>query len=1139
MAVAYLRVRGTASLGQTLSISNELILGRESFAEFKIADTKVSRRHARIFITPQGQVWVEDLGSTNGTFVNGGRIDRVAVRLGDQIRIGQTTLELVAAAESVPPAPPAPPRERDRSTRVMARPTAGSPTGGSPAQPPVRPIVDSSARTVIPGRAGVPGQAGAPGYAATPGQPGAPGQPAVAAQAGMPGQSMIPGRPGAPGQAGGAAPGGPAAGPGGAAAPTGMPAQAGVAVQERPSAPVLLPVPKVRTALPPFPNYTQIPPLLSVRGWWVVRTGVLAVTLTIAALLIADPPVGLRIFWGIAIPLLPIFFFVAPGVWRNICPLAASNQLPRALKFTRAMTPPGWLKRYSYAISISFFFIFVSLRKIGLQESGLWSGLLLLAVIVSPFTGGMLFKGKSGWCSSICPLLPVQRVYGQTPFLLVANTHCQPCVGCAKNCYDFNPKVAYLADLQEEPSWSAGRKFFVAAFPGLILGFFRSPSVPKASIALVYGELGLYVAASVAIFFLLDSFVRVSTHKLTTLYAATALNIFYWFAFPVIVKSISGIESPMALTWAARAVVLGLTLWWIARTYRKERLFLAQGSSPAPAPASASAKGGGARTDSIASHSMAARGKPEVTFLPGDRRIMANTGQTLLELAEANDLQIEAGCRMGICGADPVAIVAGMSNLSGISDDEQATLERLGLAENTRMACCCRVNGPVSVSLTPEQPEVLRPSQVLRLDYDRSIERVVVVGNGIAGITAADYVRRNHPETSVDVIADEAYHLYNRMAITRLIYGRSAMQGLYLNPDAWYESRSITPWLNTRVQAIDRTAQEIVTGTGERLKYDRLILATGSSSMVPPIEGWGASGTFVLRSAEDALRVRAFAQLQGARRAVIAGGGLLGLEAAYALHKLGLATVVLERSDRLLRRQLDARASQLLHRYLEGIGIAIWTKAETAAVEANGRLAEIVLTDARTTPADVLIVAAGISPNIDLAREAGLATKKGIIVDAHMRTSDERIFAAGDAAEFPGQPVGLWPTAVDQGRVAGEGAVRRTVSTYTGTIPVTVLKVVGVDLTSIGQFEPGSDSDEVIVFEDESALRYGKLVISDGKIVGAILLGYSREVAPVTSAVKQIWDVTGVLSELRAGRWDALERLGSDRVLSSVSVVGG
>jgi nitrite reductase (NADH) large subunit len=1074
MPAAYVRLRGTASFWQTLAITDELMLGREFLREFDIADVKVSRRHARLFITPEGRVWIEDLGSTNGTFLNGERVDRAALNLGDQVRLGATTLELVAASvsASLP--------ERDRSTRILDR----APREGPVALPSPRLADEARPKELVSVSA----------------------QPVAQVTTAARGKAPVPERHEVQ-------------------APPRAKKRARPAERRR------------RPALPPFPNYTQIPPLLSVRAWWVVRAAVFAATLTVVALLWVDPPLGLRIFWGIAIPLLPIFFFLAPGVWRNICPLASSNQLPRALNWTRAMTPPAWLKRYSYAISISFFFIFVSLRKIGLQTSGLWSGVLLLAVVFSAFTGGMIFKGKSGWCSSICPLLPVQRVYGQTPFLLVANTHCQPCVGCAKNCYDFNPRVAYLADLHEDASWSAGRKFFVAAFPGLILGFFRAPSVPTASIGLIYGELALYVAVSVAIFVLIDAFIGVSTHKVTTLYAVAALSIFYWYAFPVIVKAISGIASPVPLTWAARVVVLALAGVWVSRTYLKERKFLAQATSPTPAAGGAGPRG--ARAESIAGRSIADRGKPEITFLPDERRIVAGAGQTLLEVAEANGLQIEAGCRMGICGADPVAIVAGMSNLSGISDDERATLERLGLAENTRMACCCRANGPVTVSLTPEQPEVLRPSQALRLDFDPSVQRVVVIGNGIAGITAADYVRRNHPETSIDVIADEAYHLYNRMAITRLIYGRSAMQGLYLNPDPWYESRSITPWLNTRVQAIDRAAQEVLTGTGEKLHYDRLILATGSSSTVPPIDGWGVSGTFVLRSADDALRVRAFVQLQGARRAVVAGGGLLGLEAAYALHKLGLATIVLERSDRLLRRQLDARASQLLHRYLEGIGISVWTKAETASVFADGRIEEVVLTDSRMAPADVLIVAAGISPNIDLARQAGLETNKGIVVDAHMRTSDERIFAAGDAAEFPGQPVGLWPTAVDQGRVAGEGAAKRTLSRYSGTVPVTVLKVVGVDLTSVGQFEPGSDEDEVIVQEDESALRYGKLVISADRIVGAILLGYSREVAPVTSAVKQKWDVGPVLGDLQAGRWDALEQLESGRVLSSVSVVGG
>ena len=1019
MPIAHLRVRTGGVAGETLIVEDELVLGRTSLGEAGGQDAKMSRRHARVFFDPEGQVWVEDLGSMNGTFVNGERLSSTRrVRLGDEIRVGRTSLELVASSSGEETVAESSPIHRERRS--------------------------------------------------------------------------------------------PRRGP-------------GLVARWRDQR-------TKRAELPAFPNYTQIPSILSVRQWWMVRTVSVVATLVVVLLCIAVPKTGLRIVWGIGIPLLPILFFAAPGLWRNICPLAASNQTPRVLGLTRALEAPAWLKRYGYLISITLFVLFITLRKVGLQTNGPLSGLMLLFALASGFTGGMFLKGKSGWCSSICPLLPVQRIYGQTPFALVGNSHCQPCVGCTKNCYDFNPKVAYLADLNDEdPSWSAGRKFFVALFPGLVLGFFEVSNVPKVSVPSMYGQLALYVGVSIALFFLLDAFAPVTPHKLTTLSGAAALNIFYWFAFPTIFKAITSSTSPTALTWAARAVVFGLTATWVVRTYMKERAFHEKAGGPKPV--------GAAGSRSISSHSAARMGKPEVTFMPDERRIVADAGVTLLELAEANGLPIEAGCRMGVCGADPIAIVDGMPNVSPISDDERSTLERLGLAANTRMACCCRIKGPVSVSLKPEEPSEPTPSQLLRLNFDRTVERVVVVGNGIAGVTAADYVRRNHPECSIDLVANETHQLYNRMAITRLIYGRSAMQGLYLNPDTWCESRSITLWLNTRAQAIDPNAREVSLGTGEQLGYDRLIIATGSSSFVPSIPGWGTPGTFVLRSADDALEIRAFAQLQGARRAVVAGGGLLGLEAAYALHKLGLATTVLERSDRLLRRQLDERASGLLQRYIEGLGISVWTGSETAEVAHNGRLNEVTLKDSRGAPADILILAAGIAPNSELAQEAGLECNRGVVVDDHMRTSDERIFAAGDVAEFDGQVLGLWPAAVEQARTAAEAAVLDGTSPYQGTVPVTVLKVVGVELTSIGRFEPG-ERDEMLVQEDESSLRYGKLVISDGKIVGAILLGYSREVATVTSAVKQGWDVTPVIEQLRAGRWDALDQLATGRSLSSVSVVG-
>jgi NADPH-dependent 2,4-dienoyl-CoA reductase/sulfur reductase-like enzyme len=650
--------------------------------------------------------------------------------------------------------------------------------------------------------------------------------------------------------------------------------------------------------------------------------------------------------WKLVVPLLPLLFLVAPGVWRNICPLAASNQTPRVLGLTRGLTTPTWLKEYGYVVAISLFVLFVVLRKLGLDDSGPASAFLLLGALTGGFLGGMYLKGQSGWCSSICPLLPVQRIYGQTPFALVGNSHCQPCVGCTTNCYDFNPKAAYLADLHaEDPCWSGYRRFFVAAFPGLVLAFFEMPEAPDAiGVPEMLGRVALYMAVSVASFQLLSSFVKVSAHKLTTLYGALGFNLFYWYGGPALVESLTGEPSPDAVTWALHAAVFALTAAWVLRTYQKEAQFHA-----------------------------------------------------------------EAAARAG-------------------------------------------------------------------------------------GLSAAA--------------------------------GRSLVRSRSLK----YQQRHIETRLNTRAVRIDRGARTVELGTGEQLPYDRLILALGSSAAVPRIDGFGGRGTFVLRSAEDALSIRAFAQREWCREALIAGGGLLGLEAGYALHKLGLHASILERSDRLLRRQLDARASEFLRRYLEGLGMSIVTGAETAAALGDERLSEVLLRDGRALPADMLLVCAGITPNTQLAAEAELEVGRGVLVDDLMTTSDHAIFAAGDVAEHRGRVHGLWPAAVEQAEVAACGALGED-KAYVGTVPVTILKVVGIELTSIGRFEPEGPHEEVIALEEESEGRYRKLVIADGRIVGAILLGYSAEASPVVTAVKRSYDVSALLPELRAGRWDALGGLSGEHAM--------
>lgn len=869
---------------------------------------------------------------------------------------------------------------------------------------------------------------------------------------------------------------------------------------------------------PAFPNYLQMTMRAPMAVWYAGRVVSVSVALLIGVTLFVRPALGLAIFWQFAIPFLPLVFLIAPGLWRNLCPMATLNQLPRLLGFGRGLTQTQALKEYSYLIGIGLFLTLVIARKVVFNGNGPALGVLILVMLASPLVLGLVFKGKSGWCSSVCPLLPVQRIYGQTPFVTLRNAHCQPCVGCTKNCYDFNPRVAYLADLyDDDPHYSGYRKLFVGLFPGLVLAFYSLPTVSDRPLLALLAHFAVYLGASAGFFFFLSSLLRVTAAKITALFAAAAFTFYYWYNLPLLLRNLGGLAGlpvPASLDWAARGVIVALAVVWIARTYRTERRFLAQSLAMLPVQVGS----GGL----LAAHQAAQGGKPEVAIEGEGRRIAVTPGISLLEVIEGGGLPIESGCRMGMCGADPVAVLAGMEHLSPLGDDERTTLERLGLSGNARLACCARVRGPVTVALKPQRAAAAAQSAVDEAHGDPAIARVVILGNGIAGVTAADHVRRLHATCAIDLVGSERHYLYNRMGISRLIYGRSAMQGLHLLPETWYDEHHITTWLNTQATRIDLERREVAIGTGEMLPYDRLILAMGSRSAVPPTPGGDLDGIFVLREADDAMQVRAYAQRQGCRRAMVVGGGLLGLEAAYALHKLGLHVAVLERSERVLRRQLDARASHFLQTYLEGLGLEIVLRASVAEFVGEGRVREGLLTDGRRVPGDIALICAGIVPNSALAREAGLAVGEGVIVDERMQTNASDVFAAGDVAEFDKRVTGLWPVAVEQAEVAARNALGHE-RAYRGLVPPTGLKVVGVELASIGRFEPtGQDDEEVIALEDPVEGRYRKLVIVAGVIVGAILLGYPQEVPAVAAAIKLRRDVRQHLSALRGGEWQVL-----------------
>ncbi|MCB8982535.1 MAG: FAD-dependent oxidoreductase [Ardenticatenaceae bacterium] len=863
---------------------------------------------------------------------------------------------------------------------------------------------------------------------------------------------------------------------------------------------------------PTFPNYIQLRDHSRIPEWlWEIsRLGSVIAAISLALILIISPDTGLFILWKLVIPVLPLTFLTLPGLWRNVCPLAAFNQTPRLCNFSRALTPPKWLKDYGFIIGMISFFVLASSRKWLFNKSGPASGLLLLGALLGAFIGGLLYKGKSGWCSSICPLYPVQRLYNQTPFKVIPNNYCTPCVGCTKNCYDFNPGTAYLADIHDpDRHYANSRKFFAAAMPGFILAFFTLPDVPAISPLALYAQMLLYMFISIALFTVADTFIKVSPNKLTAVWGAAAFSLFYWFVLPAWLTSVTGLlglSLPVWIGWLGRADIIVLASVWIQRTYLKERHYIAEKGLPVAAPVAAPARAG----------------QIAVTFQPGETAVSAALDESLLEIAEKNNQPIEAGCRMGMCGADPITVVEGMENLSPMGDEERCTLERLGLSKNARLACMCRVKGDVCVSLDAAQSdEPLAAAEPIV--HDPEVQQVVIIGNGIAGVTAADTIRRHHPDCAIHLIGREKHPLYNRMAISRLIYGRSAMSGLYLQPDTWYEERAITNWLNTQVTQVDKDGRAVALATGETLPYDRLILACGSSSFVPDLPGFGMPGTFVLREADEAMEIRAFHQEHRCRRAVIAGGGLLGLEAGYALHKLGLHVTILERGPWLLRRQLDERGGYLLQKHLEKLGMQILLSAETDRLCGETRLQRVMLKDGSFMRADIFLMAAGIRPNTELAESLGLAVKRGVLVSDQMQTSETGIYAVGDVCEFDGEVPGLWAVATEQARVAAINAIGGAAA-YKPVVPATTLKVVGVDVTSIGQVNAGPGEGE-IVLEDSATQRYRKLVIANGRIVGAILLGYAKESTAVTAAIKQGWDVTAIMPALLTGDWDVLREL--------------
>jgi nitrite reductase (NADH) large subunit len=370
--------------------------------------------------------------------------------------------------------------------------------------------------------------------------------------------------------------------------------------------------------------------------------------------------------------------------------------------------------------------------------------------------------------------------------------------------------------------------------------------------------------------------------------------------------------------------------------------------------------------------------------------------------------------------------------------------------------------------------------------------RYVIVGGGVAGTTAAQNLRRLDPSGVVILLGDEPSPYYYRPKLWEYLAGTLEATALNYRPMEWYSSQKIDLRTDTTVSEIQPKAHTLMLAAGDALSYERLLLATGSRCYVPGIPGVKLPGVFVLRTLQDANAIRS--QASRSRRVVVVGGGLLGLETAHALCALNLDVTVVEIMPHLLPRQLDREGAQFLQTRLESMGLKFITGARTMAVTGETTATGIRLEDGREVPGELILFSAGIVPRAELARDAGIEVKKGIVVDPSMRTSAEAIYAAGDAAEFDGRIYGQVIPAIEQARVASQAMSGAEHTPYPGTLDSATLKLLGMDLTSLGEATAEDAGLTVRRALDEKAGTYKKIVVRSGVVVGATILNETETV---------------------------------------------
>lgn len=366
-------------------------------------------------------------------------------------------------------------------------------------------------------------------------------------------------------------------------------------------------------------------------------------------------------------------------------------------------------------------------------------------------------------------------------------------------------------------------------------------------------------------------------------------------------------------------------------------------------------------------------------------------------------------------------------------------------------------------------------------------QHLVVVGNGMAGVACVEQILKLCHDFEITIFGDETHANYNRILLSMVLAGEKSADDIVLNDIDWYRSNGIQARLGVRIDNIDRERRVVVDAEGRATPFDKLILATGSSAFIPPIPGVDKKSVHVFRTLDDTRAL--LEKAHRGCRAVVIGGGLLGLEAARGLQLRGCEVSVVHLMETLMERQLDPTGGAYLQRKIESLGIRVLLPKQTQALLGNGRVDGLRFTSGEELKADLVVIAAGIKPNVDLARGAGLEVRRGIVVNDYMATSDPDIHAVGECTEHRGQTFGLVAPLMEQGKVLAAAITGNEGPAFTGSTSAAKLKIMGVEIFSAGSIDDSEPGIETVRYEDPSLGIYKKLLLKNNRLLGVILVG--------------------------------------------------